>query len=47
MAYSLLLCEAHHHLTGNVSFQNNLLDVLLSRERPFDQRAAKWAPSAP
>lgn len=45
LAYSLLLCEEHHHLTGNVSFQNNLLDVLLSRERPFDQRAAGWAPS--
>jgi len=47
MAYSLLLCEAHHHLTGNVSFQNNLLDVLLSSDRPFDQGAAIWAPALP
>lgn len=47
MAYSMLLCEAHHHLTGNVSFQNNLLDVLLSSDRPFDQGAALWAPALP
>jgi len=37
LAYSFFLCEEHSRLTGNVSFQDNLLNVLLMRERPFDQ----------
>jgi len=36
MAYSFFLCEEHQKLTGNLSFQDNLLNVLLSRERPWD-----------
>ena len=36
LAYSLFLCEDHAHLTGNVSFQDNLLNVLLAREHPWD-----------
>jgi pimeloyl-ACP methyl ester carboxylesterase len=36
LAYSFFLCEEHQKLTGNVSFQDNLLNVLLSRERPWD-----------
>lgn len=37
LAYSVFLCEEHQHLTGNISFQDNLLNVLLMQERPFDQ----------
>ncbi|MEM9530765.1 MAG: hypothetical protein AAGA23_07585 [Pseudomonadota bacterium] len=29
--YSLFICESHDQLTGNVTFQDNLLHVLLSR----------------
>jgi pimeloyl-ACP methyl ester carboxylesterase len=36
LAYSFFLCEEHQRLTGNISFQDNLLNVLLSRERPWD-----------
>ncbi len=36
LAYSFFLCEEHQKLTGNMSFQDNLLNVLLSRERPWD-----------
>ncbi len=32
--YSFLLCEKHNSLTGNISFQDNLLNALLSRDRP-------------
>jgi pimeloyl-ACP methyl ester carboxylesterase len=39
LAYSFFLCEAHQKLTGNISFQDNLLNVLLSRERPWDAPA--------
>lgn len=37
LAYSFFLCEGHAQLTGNVNFQDNLLNVLLSGERPWDQ----------
>lgn len=36
LAYSFFLCEQHDKLTGNINFQDNLLNVLLSRERPWD-----------
>lgn len=29
--YSMFICESHDQLTGNVTFQDNLLHVLLSR----------------
>ncbi len=32
LAYAILLCEDHNSLTGNVSFQNNLLNTLLSQD---------------
>lgn len=32
MAYSILLCESHDRLAGNIHFQNNLLNILLSRD---------------
>ncbi len=37
MAASLLLCESHSRLSGNASFQDNLLDLLLRHDRSFDQ----------
>ena len=30
--YSMILCEKHNSLTGNVNFQDNLLNALLSRD---------------
>jgi hypothetical protein len=33
--YSFFLCEPHDHLTGNVSFQDNLLHALLSTDERF------------
>ena len=32
LAWSLFLCESHSRLTGNPSFQDNLLDVLEDNE---------------
>lgn len=31
LAYSFFLCESHDQLTGNINFQDNLLNVLLTR----------------
>jgi pimeloyl-ACP methyl ester carboxylesterase len=39
LAYSFFLCEQHDKLTGNINFQDNLLNVLLSRERTWDNTA--------
>jgi len=36
LAYSFFLCESHERLTGNINFQDNLLNVLLAREHPWD-----------
>jgi hypothetical protein len=36
LAYAFFLCENHERLTGNVNFQDNLLNVLLTRERAWD-----------
>jgi len=36
LAYAFFLCEDHERLTGNINFQDNLLNVLLARERPWD-----------
>jgi pimeloyl-ACP methyl ester carboxylesterase len=30
--YSMILCEKHNSLTGNINFQDNLLNALLSRD---------------
>jgi pimeloyl-ACP methyl ester carboxylesterase len=38
LAYAFFLCESHERLTGNINFQDNLLNVLLARERPWDTR---------
>jgi len=36
LAAAFFLCEEHSRLTGNINFQDNLLNVLLSQERPWD-----------
>jgi hypothetical protein len=43
LAYAFFLCVDHEHLTGNINFQDNLLNVLLERERPWEEPA----PAAP
>ncbi|MGH8461848.1 MAG: lipase/acyltransferase domain-containing protein [Stenotrophobium sp.] len=34
--YAFFLCERHDRLTGNINFQDNLLNILLAREHPWD-----------
>jgi pimeloyl-ACP methyl ester carboxylesterase len=36
IAYWFFLCEHHSRLTGNVNFQDNLLNVLLTRSLPWE-----------
>ncbi len=36
IAYHFFLCERHDRLTGNASFQDNLLNVLLTPNLPWD-----------
>ncbi|MBI1425641.1 MAG: hypothetical protein GC149_19610 [Gammaproteobacteria bacterium] len=37
--YSFFLCERHDQLTGNISFQDNLLHALLNRDPPLSHSA--------
>lgn len=39
MDHSILLCESHDNLTGNISFQNNLLNILLTRDQPLEEKS--------
>ena len=32
--YAMMLCESHDTLTGNIHFQDNLLNVLLTNDQP-------------
>jgi len=32
LAYPMFLCEEHSQLTGNINFQDNLLNILLEQE---------------
>jgi pimeloyl-ACP methyl ester carboxylesterase len=41
MDHSILLCESHDSLTGNISFQNNLLNILLSRDQPLEAKSMR------
>jgi hypothetical protein len=36
IAYWFFLCERHDQLTNNVNFQDNLLNVLLTRSLPWE-----------
>ena len=46
LAYAFFLCVDHEHLTGNINFQDNLLNVLLERERPWETGGPRQ-PSTP
>jgi hypothetical protein len=35
----VILCERHDRLTGNINFQDNLLNVLLTRSLPWEMSA--------
>jgi len=37
IAYFFFLCEEHDQLTGNINFQDNLLNVLLTRNLPWEE----------
>ena len=37
IAYFFFLCEQHDQLTGNINFQDNLLNVLLTRNLPWEE----------
>ncbi len=37
IAYYFFLCEQHDQLTGNINFQDNLLNVLLTRNLPWEE----------
>ncbi len=41
LAYAFFLCEHHNFLTGNINFQDNLLNVLLTRHLPWEQRGER------
>lgn len=45
LAYSFFLCEDHEHLAGNINFQDNLLNILLSQEHPWE--SAQGVPAIP
>ncbi len=40
VAYPFFLCEHHNLLTSNINFQDNLLNVLLSRQLPWENPGA-------
>jgi hypothetical protein len=40
LAYAFFLCVDHEHLPGNINFQDNLLNVLLERQRPWEMSDA-------
>ena len=37
LAYAFFLCVDHERLTGNINFQDNLLNVLLERQQPWEK----------
>lgn len=37
VAYPFFLCEHHNFLTSNINFQDNLLNVLLTRQLPWER----------
>ncbi len=45
LAYAFFLCVDHEHLTGNLNFQDNLLNVLLERERPWETAEPRRLPT--
>ena len=41
VAYWFFLCERHAQLTNNFNFQDNLLNVLLTRSLPWEMPGAR------
>jgi hypothetical protein len=41
IAYFFFLCEEHDQLTGNINFQDNLLNVLLTRNLPWEESTSR------
>ena len=41
VAYFFFLCEEHDQLTGNINFQDNLLNVLLTRNLPWEEPSSR------
>ena len=41
VAYAFFLCEHHNSLTSNINFQDNLLNVLLTRHLPWEGRGER------
>jgi pimeloyl-ACP methyl ester carboxylesterase len=41
LAYAFFLCEPHDTLTANINFQDNLLNVLLTRHLPWEGRGER------
>jgi pimeloyl-ACP methyl ester carboxylesterase len=41
IAYFFFLCEEHDQLTGNINFQDNLLNVLLTRNLPWEEPTSR------
>ena len=44
IAYPFFLCEHHSQLTGNINFQDNLLNVLLTRQLPWENERSEARP---
>jgi len=44
IAYWFFLCVHHNKLTGNINFQDNLLNVLLTRSLPWEMAPSAMAP---
>ncbi|MCH8622682.1 alpha/beta fold hydrolase [Undibacterium sp. TS12] len=44
IAYWFFLCENHVQLTNNINFQDNLLNVLLTRSLPWENSAGQTKP---
>jgi pimeloyl-ACP methyl ester carboxylesterase len=47
IAYYFFLCEQHDQLTGNINFQDNLLNVLLTPNLPWEQATMPGMRGAP
>jgi pimeloyl-ACP methyl ester carboxylesterase len=47
MEYSFFLCEEHNRLTGNATFQDNLLNLLLSGDLPWEEPIVPTSPKMP
>jgi hypothetical protein len=41
VAYAFFLCEHHNSLTSNINFQDDLLNVLLTRHLPWEGRGER------